>query len=155
MAERVSKTLKEQLLWARCFPTVEAIRTGLTDFADLYNASWLRERHGHKTPDQSKGEQKALASEAATEFKLATQPAQQTVSQPFPDTHLTEHSETNAVHLLARGNKRPSHSKTADAEPVQRNDEALTYWISPPPSSTKLRPATIDRSQTLFAQSLE
>jgi hypothetical protein len=46
--------LKEQLLWVRYFPTIEALRKGLAEFADLYNASWLRERHGHKTPNQSK-----------------------------------------------------------------------------------------------------
>ncbi len=71
VAERVIKTLKEQLLWIRCFPTVEALRKALVEFAALYNASWLRERHGHKTPNQIRAEQKALASEAATEFKLA------------------------------------------------------------------------------------
>ena len=43
----------------------------LAEFADLYNASWFGERHGHKTPNQIRAEQKALASEAATEFKLA------------------------------------------------------------------------------------
>ena len=53
------------------FPTIEAHRKGLAEFADLYNASWLRERYGHKTPNQIRAEQKALASEAATEFKLA------------------------------------------------------------------------------------
>ena len=71
VAERVIRTLKEQLLWVRYFPTVEALRKGLAEFADLYNASWLRERHGHKTPNQIRAEQTALASEAATEFKLA------------------------------------------------------------------------------------
>ncbi len=71
VAERVIKTLKEQLLWVRYFPTIEALRKGLTEFADLYNASWLRERHGHKTPNQVRAEQKALASKAATEFKFA------------------------------------------------------------------------------------
>jgi len=71
VAERIIKTLKEQLLWVRYFPTVEALRKGLAEFADLYNASWLRERHGHKTPNQIRAEHKALASEAATEFKLA------------------------------------------------------------------------------------
>jgi hypothetical protein len=44
VAERVIRTLKEQLLWVRYFPTVEALRKGLAEFADLYNASWLRER---------------------------------------------------------------------------------------------------------------
>lgn len=71
VAERVIKTLKEQLLWIRYFPTVEALRKALAEFAALYNASWLRERHGHKTPNQIRAEQKALASEATTEFKLA------------------------------------------------------------------------------------
>ena len=71
VAERVIRTLKEQLLWIRYFPTVEALRKALAEFAALYNASWLRERHRHKTPNQIRAEQKALASEAATEFKLA------------------------------------------------------------------------------------
>lgn len=71
VAERVVRTLKEQLLWVRYFPTVEALRKGLAEFADLYKASWLWERHGHKTPNQIRAEQKALASDAATEFKLA------------------------------------------------------------------------------------
>ena len=65
MAERVIKTLRDQILLARCFPTLEAMRNGLAEFADLYNASWLRERLEHKTPDQIRGQQKALASEAA------------------------------------------------------------------------------------------
>ena len=71
VAERVIRTLKEQLLWIRYVPTVEALSKALAEFAALYNASWLRERHGHKTPNQIRAEQKALASEAATEFKLA------------------------------------------------------------------------------------
>jgi len=71
VAERVIKTLKEQLLWIQYFTSVEELRKGLAEFAALYNDSWLRERHGHKTPNQIRVEQKALASEAATEFKWA------------------------------------------------------------------------------------
>jgi len=71
IAERVIRTLKEQLLWVRYFPTVEALRKERAEFADLYNAWWLRERHWHKTPNQIRAEQTALASEAATEFTLA------------------------------------------------------------------------------------
>jgi hypothetical protein len=52
IAERVIRTLKEQLLWVRYFPTVEALRKERAEFADLCNAWWLRERHGHKTPNQ-------------------------------------------------------------------------------------------------------
>ena len=70
VTERVIKTLKEQLHWIRYFPTIEALRKGLAEFADLYNASWLRERHEHKTPNQIRAEQRALATEAATELKL-------------------------------------------------------------------------------------
>lgn len=71
VAERAIRTLKEQLLWVRHFATVEDLRQALAAFAAEYNASWLRERHGHKTPDQIRGEQKALATEAATEARLA------------------------------------------------------------------------------------
>jgi Integrase core domain. len=71
VAERAIRTLKEQLLWVRHFVTVEQLRQALASFAALYNASWLRERHGHKTPDQIRAEQKALETKAATRFKLA------------------------------------------------------------------------------------
>ena len=70
MAERAIRTLKEQLLWVRHFATLEELRLALAEFAALYNATWLRERHGHKTPDQIRAEQLGLAPEAAT-VKLA------------------------------------------------------------------------------------
>lgn len=70
VAERAIRTLKEQLLWVRRFATVEELRLALTEFAVLYNATWLRERHGHKTPDQIRAEQLGLETEAAT-VKLA------------------------------------------------------------------------------------
>ena len=70
VAERAIRTLKEQLLWVRPFDTVEELRLALAEFAALYNATWLRERHGHKTPDQIRAEQLGLATEAAT-VKLA------------------------------------------------------------------------------------
>ena len=66
VAERAIRTLKEQFLWIRHFATVEDLRLALAEFATLYNASWLRERHGHKTPDQIRAEQIGLATEAAT-----------------------------------------------------------------------------------------
>ena len=66
VAERAIRTLKEQLLWVRHFETVEELRQALAAFAAEHNASWLRQRHGYKTPDQIRAEQKALAPEAAT-----------------------------------------------------------------------------------------
>lgn len=70
VAERAIRTLKEQLLWVRHFATVEELRLALAQFAALYNATWLRERHGHKTPDQIRAAQRGLETEAAT-VKLA------------------------------------------------------------------------------------
>ena len=71
VAERAIRTLKEQLLWVRHFATIEELRQALTAFAAEYNTSWLRERHGYKTPNQIRAEQKALETEAATGTKMA------------------------------------------------------------------------------------
>jgi putative transposase len=71
VAERAIRTLKEQLLWVRYFTTVEELRQALAAFAELYNASWLRQRHGHKTPNQIRAEQKALETQAAMGVKMA------------------------------------------------------------------------------------
>jgi transposase InsO family protein len=71
VAERAFRTLKEQLLWVRHFTTVEELRQALAAFAADYNASWLRQRHGYKTPDQIRAEQKALEPEAAMGVKMA------------------------------------------------------------------------------------
>jgi putative transposase len=50
VAERFIRTLKEQLLWVRTFPTVEELRVALLEFKERYNREWLCERHGHQTP---------------------------------------------------------------------------------------------------------
>jgi hypothetical protein len=71
VAERAIRTLKEQLLWVRHFETVEELRKALAAFAAEYNASWLRQRQGYKTPNQIRAEQKALEPEAATGVKMA------------------------------------------------------------------------------------
>jgi transposase InsO family protein len=51
-AERLIRTLKEQLLWVRTFETVEALRQALQDWKQLYNEAWLVERHGYSSPAQ-------------------------------------------------------------------------------------------------------
>ena len=51
-AERFIRTLKENLLWVRWFETVEELRQALRDFRETYNATWIIERHGYKTPGQ-------------------------------------------------------------------------------------------------------
>jgi putative transposase len=49
-AERFIRTLEENLLWVRTFQTVEERRLALIDFRQIYNESWLIERHGHRSP---------------------------------------------------------------------------------------------------------
>jgi transposase InsO family protein len=51
-AERIIRTLKEQLLWVRAFETVEELRLALIAWQKTYNERWLVERHGHRSPAQ-------------------------------------------------------------------------------------------------------
>jgi hypothetical protein len=55
-AERVVRTLKEQLLWVKTFATVEALRLAVIAWAELYNREWLIERHGVKPRAQARRE---------------------------------------------------------------------------------------------------
>ena len=57
-AERFIRTLKENLLWVRHFETIEELRQALLAFREVYNTTWLIERHGFITP--------ALPSEATS-----------------------------------------------------------------------------------------
>src|SRR4029077_16761070 len=50
VAERFIRTLKENLLWARTFDTIEELRAALVEFARHYNDTWLVARHGNRTP---------------------------------------------------------------------------------------------------------
>ena len=43
-AERIIRTLKEQLLWVRAFDTVEELRQALKAWQQTYNERWLIER---------------------------------------------------------------------------------------------------------------
>ena len=49
-AERFIRTLKENLLWVQRFDTVEDLRRALLAFREIYNATWLIERHGFRPP---------------------------------------------------------------------------------------------------------
>jgi len=49
-AERFIRTLKENLLWVRTFDTVEELRQARLVFREVYNTTWLIERHGFQTP---------------------------------------------------------------------------------------------------------
>ena len=43
------------------FDTIEELRRGLQDFVAHYNATWLVARHGYRTPNQIRAEQRRLA----------------------------------------------------------------------------------------------
>lgn len=51
-AERLIRTLKEQLLWVRSFATVADLAEALGRFRATYNERWLIGRHGHRSPTQ-------------------------------------------------------------------------------------------------------
>jgi transposase InsO family protein len=52
VAERMVRTVKEQLLWVETFDTVEDLRLALQAFRARYNENWLVSRHGNRTPAQ-------------------------------------------------------------------------------------------------------
>jgi len=64
-AERFIRTLKENLLWVRPFDTVEELRQALLVFREVYNTTWLIERHGFQTPAAVRHNQLSPAALAA------------------------------------------------------------------------------------------
>ena len=54
--ERFFRTLKEQLLCLRYDDDEEALRQALYEFRDRYNAHWIKQCHGYRTPQQVREE---------------------------------------------------------------------------------------------------
>jgi transposase InsO family protein len=52
-AERFIRTLKEQCIWSRAWEWADELAEGIRSFVELYNSSWLIERHGHRTPREA------------------------------------------------------------------------------------------------------
>lgn len=52
-AERFIRTLKEQVIWAKRWTTMEELQAAVRAFVELYNHEWLIERHGHRTPREA------------------------------------------------------------------------------------------------------
>jgi putative transposase len=71
VAERFIRTLKENFLWVHTFDTIEELRRGLRDFVAHYNATWLVARHGYRTPNQIRAEQRSLAQGPLANLPLA------------------------------------------------------------------------------------
>jgi len=64
-AERFIGTLKENLLWVRTFTSVEELRQALLAFRDVYNTTWLIERHRFMSLSAIRAETLSLAALAA------------------------------------------------------------------------------------------
>jgi transposase InsO family protein len=71
VAERFIRTLKENFLWVHTFETIEELRRALRDFIARHNATWLVARHGYRTPDQVRADQRRLARTDAADLPLA------------------------------------------------------------------------------------
>jgi transposase InsO family protein len=50
LIERFMKTLKEECIYVHRFQTLEEARSVIGAFIRRYNAEWLLERHGYRTP---------------------------------------------------------------------------------------------------------
>lgn len=50
--ERFFRTLKEQLLWQHQWRNEDELRDALSTFKTRYNANWILQRHGYRTPNQ-------------------------------------------------------------------------------------------------------
>lgn len=64
-AERIIRTLKEQLLWVRSFETIEELRQALQAWRTLYNEQWMVEKHDHRSPSQVRREHRAASMQMA------------------------------------------------------------------------------------------
>ena len=53
-AERMIKTLKEQVLWLRKFSSLEELDQALQEFKARYNSQWLLQRHGYISPSEAR-----------------------------------------------------------------------------------------------------
>lgn len=64
-AERFIRTLKENLLWVQHFETIEDLRQALLAFRDVYNTTWLIQRHGFLSPAEFRQKQLHIVKQAA------------------------------------------------------------------------------------------
>jgi len=54
VVEKFLQTLKEQVLWIERFDTLEQLRARVRQSARDFNAHWLLERHGYRSPRQAR-----------------------------------------------------------------------------------------------------
>ena len=53
------------LMWVHTFDTVEELRQALLEFREIYNATWVIERHGFRPPSAVRHDQLSIAALAA------------------------------------------------------------------------------------------
>jgi transposase InsO family protein len=54
VVERLFRTLKEQIVHGRIFRTIDEVRDAVRTFVARYNAEWLIEKNGHRSPDAAR-----------------------------------------------------------------------------------------------------
>ena len=64
-AERMIRTLKEQVLWLKRFSSVEELNRELQRFKERYNSQWIIQRHGFMSPSQVRKRAENMVLEAA------------------------------------------------------------------------------------------
>jgi putative transposase len=52
--ERLFRTLKEQIVHGRIYQTIDEVRDAVRAFATRYNAAWLIEKNGYRSPDAAR-----------------------------------------------------------------------------------------------------
>jgi putative transposase len=52
--ERLFRTLKEQIVHGRIFQTIDEVRDAVRAFVTRYNAEWLIEKNGHRSPNEAR-----------------------------------------------------------------------------------------------------
>ena len=52
--ERLFRTLKEQIVHGRVFQTIDEVRDAVRDFVARYNAEWLIEKNGFRSPNDAR-----------------------------------------------------------------------------------------------------
>jgi transposase InsO family protein len=55
--ERLFRTLKEQIVHGRIFQTIDEVRDAVRAFVARYNAEWLIEKNGHRSPNAMRAAQ--------------------------------------------------------------------------------------------------
>ena len=54
VAERFFRTFKEQVVHGRIYQTIDDVRAAVRKFFELYNAQWLIEKNGLRSPRQTR-----------------------------------------------------------------------------------------------------